>query len=137
MCLSRRYGSVFPVFAALIVCIAPAKADMRIDAAKITAGDLWVLGNTGEPDTDITLDGRFPQRTDSRGAFEFHVVYHPATCIATLRTPKQVRSVVVGEGASRTAGAARRGRDPGRARSSGGDGTAWPPGCRGPGRPAR
>jgi hypothetical protein len=97
MCLSRRYGSVFPVFAALIVCIAPAKADMRIDAAKITAGDLWVLGNTGEPDTDITLDDRFPQRTDSRGAFEFHVVYHPATCIATLRTPKQVRSVVVGE----------------------------------------
>jgi hypothetical protein len=97
MSLSRQYGSVFLIAAAPLFCIAPAAADMRIEAAKITAGDLWVLGNTGEPDTDITLDGRFPQRTDSRGYFEFHVVYHPATCIATLRTPKQVRSVVVGE----------------------------------------
>ncbi|MCJ2059076.1 collagen-like protein [Methylobacterium sp. J-048] len=94
---SRQNILIMHIVAVPAFCISPAKADMRIEAAKITAGDLWVLGNAGEPDADITLDGRFSQRTDSRGYFEFHVVYHPATCIATLRTPKQARSVVVGE----------------------------------------
>ena len=97
MCLSRRRSIGLQIFAAAILGIVPARADMRIEAAKITAGELWVLGNAGEPDTGITLDGQFPQRTDSRGYFEFHVVYHPATCIATLRTPKQARSIVVGD----------------------------------------
>ena len=68
---------------------------MRIEAAKITGGDLWIIGYADDPNTEITLDGQFPQRTDSRGYFEFRVVYHPATCIATLRTPKQSRGVVI------------------------------------------
>jgi len=97
MRLSRQQCIGLQIFAVSMVYIVPAKADMRIEAAKITAGDLWILGNAGEPDSDITLDGQFSQRTDSRGYFEFHVVYHPATCIATLRTPKQARSIVVGE----------------------------------------
>ncbi|MCJ2141771.1 collagen-like protein [Methylobacterium sp. E-066] len=97
MRLLRQKCIGLQIFASAIFCITPAKADMRIEAAKITAGDLWVLGNAGEPDTDITLDGQFSQRTDNRGYFEFHVVYHPATCIATLRTPKQARSIVVGD----------------------------------------
>ncbi|SFM75207.1 Collagen triple helix repeat-containing protein [Methylobacterium pseudosasicola] len=97
MCLSRQKRIGLQIFAGAIFCITPAKADMRIEAAKITAGDLWVLGNAGEPDTDITLDDKFSQRTDGRGYFEFHVVYHPATCIATLRTPKHARSIVVGD----------------------------------------
>ena len=78
-------------------CALPAQADMRIEAAKITGGDLWIIGYADDPGAEITLDGRFPQRTDSRGYFEFRVVYHPATCVATLRTPKQARSIVVGE----------------------------------------
>ncbi|MEE7502486.1 collagen-like protein [Methylobacterium mesophilicum] len=79
-------------------CAVPAHAgDMRIEAAKITGGDLWIIGYADDPGVEITLDGQFPHRTDSRGYFEFRVVYHPATCIATLRTPKQTRSIVVGE----------------------------------------
>ena len=79
-------------------CTAPARAaDMRIEAAKITGGDLWIIGYADDPGVEITLDGQFPHRTDGRGYFEFRVVYHPATCIATLRTPKQTRSIVVGE----------------------------------------
>ncbi|WP_419829218.1 collagen-like protein [Methylobacterium sp.] len=97
MSLSRRQSALLQLFVGPLLWIAPAKADMRIEAAKITAGDLWVLGNAGEPDAEITLDGKFSQRTDTRGYFEFHVVYHPATCIATLRTSKQARSIVVGE----------------------------------------
>ena len=75
---------------------APVRAEMRIEAAKITGGDLWIIGYADDPDTEITLDGKFPQRTDGNGYFEFRVVYHPATCIATIRTPKQSRDVVVG-----------------------------------------
>lgn len=75
--------------------IAPACADVKVEDAKITGGYLWVLGYTDEPDSEITLDGKFPQRTDAKGYFEFRVVYHPATCIATLRTAKQSRDVVV------------------------------------------
>ncbi|WP_331302027.1 collagen-like protein [Methylobacterium oryzae] len=79
-------------------CTGAAQAeDMRIEAAKITGGDLWIIGYADDPGVEITLDGQFPHRTDSRGYFEFRVVYHPATCIATLRTPKQSRSIVVGE----------------------------------------
>ena len=75
----------------------PALADVRVQAAKITGGELWVLGSVDEPDAEITLDGQFARKTDGKGNFEFRVVYHPATCIATLRTQKQERSVVVGE----------------------------------------
>ena len=76
---------------------APVVAEIRVEAAKITGGELWVLGSADEADAEITLDGRFPTRTDKRGYFEFRVVYHPATCIATLRTPQQARAIVVGE----------------------------------------
>jgi hypothetical protein len=74
-----------------------ARADMRIEAAKITGGDLWIIGYADDPNVEITLDDQFARRTDGRGYFEFRVVYHPATCVATLRTPKQARSIVVGE----------------------------------------
>ena len=93
---ARRRNVVFGMVAVWTAWAAPAWAEMRIEAAKITGGDLWIIGYADDPDTEITLDGQFPQRTDSNGYFEFRVVYHPATCIATLKTPKQSRSVVVG-----------------------------------------
>src|SRR4051794_21354981 len=75
----------------------PARAGLQILAAKIVAGELWVLGAVDEPEAEITLDGRFPQKTDSRGNFDFRVVYHPASCIVTLRPPRRERQAVVGE----------------------------------------
>ncbi len=91
-----RWQSVRCFSAGLIAaCVTPAYADLRVEDAKITGGYLWVLGYADEPDSEITLDGKFTQRTDTRGYFEFRVVYHPATCIATLRTPKQSHDVVV------------------------------------------
>lgn len=75
----------------------PAYADVKVEDAKITGGYLWVLGYADEPDSEITLDGKFPQHTDAKGYFEFRVVYHPATCIATLRTPRQSRDIVVSD----------------------------------------
>jgi hypothetical protein len=73
------------------------QARMQIEGARITGGELWILGSTDEVDTEITLDGGFATKTDKRGTFEFRVVHHPATCIATLRTAKEQRGVVVGE----------------------------------------
>lgn len=91
-----RWQVIMCLSASLIAtCMMPAYADVKVEDAKITGGYLWVLGYADEPDSEITLDGKFPQHTDTRGYFEFRVVYHPATCIATLRTPKQSRDVVV------------------------------------------
>lgn len=129
MSLSRRRCAMVPIFVGSLLWIAPAKADMRIEAAKITAGDLWVLGNAGEPGAEITLDGKFSQRTDTRGYFEFHVVYHPATCIATLRTSKQARSIVVGECGQQAPGLP---GPPGPRGEAGIRGEPGPPGAMGP-----
>ena len=95
MCAARKRNALCGMAAVWAAWAAPARAEMRIEAAKITGGDLWVIGYADDPDVEITLDGRYPQRTDSNGYFEFRVVYHPETCIATLRTPKQSRGVVV------------------------------------------
>lgn len=96
--LWRERWALCSMLALSAACALPARAaEMRIEAAKITGGDLWIIGYADDPGVEITLDGQFPHRTDSRGYFEFRVVYHPATCIATLRTPKQSRSIVVGE----------------------------------------
>ncbi|MBY0296947.1 MAG: hypothetical protein K2X71_13075, partial [Methylobacterium sp.] len=85
--------------AAAPACLAapPARAEIQILAAKIAAGELWVLGSADEPNAEISLDERFAARTDGRGQFEFRIVYHPPTCIVTLRTRRQERSAVVGE----------------------------------------
>lgn len=96
--IARQYcliiGSLcaIPAFTAI-----PASARIQIEAARITGGELWILGSTDEPDAEITLDRQFPTKVDKRGNFELRVVYHPATCIATLRTALEERSVVVGE----------------------------------------
>ncbi|MBE7204588.1 MAG: collagen-like protein, partial [Parafilimonas terrae] len=91
----RTRRALYSLMIASAACPVPAQAEMRIEAAKITGGDLWIIGYADDPDTEITVDDGFPQRTDSRGYFEFRIVYHPATCIATLRTPRQSRGVVV------------------------------------------
>ncbi|MCJ2015401.1 collagen-like protein [Methylobacterium sp. J-076] len=90
----RLLSSVGLAFFALS---APATAKIQIEAARITGGELWILGSTDEPDAEVTLDGKFPTKADRRGNFELRVAYHPASCIATVRTPLEVRSVVVGE----------------------------------------
>ena len=91
----RTRRALYSLMIASATCPVPAQAEMRIEAAKITGGDLWIIGYADDPDTEITLDDGFPQRTDSRGYFEFRIVYHPATCIATPRDCRGVRSVAM------------------------------------------
>ncbi len=72
-----------------------ALAEIKISGARITEGQLWVLGQADELNTAVTLDDAFEQRTDGRGRFEFRVVYHPATCIVTVKTAAQAKQAVV------------------------------------------
>ncbi len=118
------------IFALSTVVATPAQARIQIEAARITGGELWILGSTDEPDAEITLDRQFPTKTDKRGNFEMRVVYHPATCIATLRTAQDERSVVIGEcGQQGPAGMA------GPVGPRGEAGPAGPPGATGPAGP--
>lgn len=90
-------GVMVAVTAALGVLAAePASAEFTIRAARIAAGDLWVIGQVDEPNTVVTLDDTYTEITDSRGRFQFRTAYHPATCTVILKTEKASRAVVVG-----------------------------------------
>lgn len=92
------YGKFSMLIWAQMIYLAPvsvATADIGVADAKVTGGELWIIGYSDEKDTDISLDGRFSRQIDHRGYFEFRVIYHPATCIATLRTARQERKIVV------------------------------------------
>jgi hypothetical protein len=83
-------------FAIALGMIAPASAAITIRGARIAEGDLLIIGQVDEPNTTVSLDDSYFEKTDSRGRFEFRLGYHPATCTVILKTEKQVRVVVVG-----------------------------------------
>jgi hypothetical protein len=83
------------IAAAALVATSPALAEFKIRAARIAAGDLWVMGEVDEPNTAVTLDDSFTEKSDSRGRFQFRIPYHPATCAVVLKTARQARAVVI------------------------------------------
>jgi hypothetical protein len=93
---SRPQASA-PVLAAAALALIPgsALADITVSAARITEGLLWVIGDSDEPNARIVLDDVHEAATDRGGGFEFRVIYHPATCIVTLRTSSESRRAVV------------------------------------------
>lgn len=95
--MGKKYITYVAASIKFLMGAIPAFALIKVDAAKITAGELWVLGSVDEENSEIVLDDRFAHRTDGKGRFEFLIVYHPASCIISLRTLRQVREVVVGE----------------------------------------
>src|SRR4051794_21277408 len=82
-------------YACAVLTAGSALAEIGISGARITEGQLWVLGQADEANASISLDDAFEQTTDNRGRFEFRVVYHPATCIVTLRTASQAKQAIV------------------------------------------
>jgi hypothetical protein len=81
--------------AACLTCATSANADFKIMAARITEGDLIVMGKVDAPDTEVTLDGLFTETTDSSGRFVFRIAYHPATCVVDLTARSMRRAVVI------------------------------------------
>ncbi len=119
----KRMPVTAGVLLAASLAAGEAAAEISLSAVRIAQGDLWVIGDT-EAHTRVTLDERFEQTTDGRGRFEFRVVYHPATCIVTLKTPTEQRLAVV-QGCGQTG-------PRGEAGPAGPQGPAGPPGPQGP-----
>jgi len=90
---ARAWPAAFGLAAAFVA--APARADITIAVARISEGQLWVIGQVDEPNATVTLDERMEQTADGRGRFEFRVVYHPPTCIVTVKTASQMKRAVV------------------------------------------
>lgn len=128
--LTIKFSQKF-ILAAFALGTTPALARIEIKTAMITAGELRVHGVVDEPHVEITLDNQFPATTDIEGNFQFRVVYHPAKCIATLRTGQQELAFVVeGCGEQGPQG------EPGNNGSAGPAGPQGPPGPAGPRGPA-
>ena len=108
------------IVAAPLLAAAPAEAEITVAVARITEGSLWVIGQTDEPEVEVTLDGAFTEKADRRGYFRFRVVHHPPDCIVRLRSASQVQEAVVAN-----------------CGQAGPPGPPGPPGAAGPRRAAR
>lgn len=75
----------------------PAAADIIVEQAMITGGELRVTGRlTRMRQTTVALDDAHQTRSDPNGRFVFRVAYHPATCIVKLRADEEEREAVIG-----------------------------------------
>ncbi len=82
---------------AVVLSSGPAMADIIVDQAMITAGELRVVGRLTRPrQTAVTLDGSHQTRSEANGRFAFRLTYHPANCIVTLQADEERREAVVG-----------------------------------------
>jgi hypothetical protein len=118
------------IVAGALLAAAPAKAEITVAVARITEGSLWVIGQTDEPEVEVTLDGAFTEKADRRGYFRFRVVHHPPDCIVRLRSASQVQEAVVANCGQ--AGPPGPPGPPGAAGPPGPQGAAGPPGPPGP-----
>jgi len=106
----------------------PATAEIILNQAMITGGELRVMGrlSTGAS-TTVTLDEEHETQSDGQGNFSFRLAYYPPTCTVTIAAGGESREAVIGFcGLSGEAGAA---GPPG---PSGPPGPAGPPGPPGP-----
>src|SRR5829696_3901889 len=75
----------------------PAVADIIVDQAMITGGELRVTGRLSRPrQTSVTLDGEHQTKSDANGRFAFRLTYHPASCVVALQADDEQRQAVVG-----------------------------------------
>lgn len=113
----------------------PASADIIVDQAMITGGELRVIGRVTPPRrVPVTLDKTNQVNTESDGRFVFRLPYHPADCVVNLQAGQERRQAVIGFCAQRSEGVAGAAAAPGPQGEPGpkGDpGPAGPPGPKG------
>jgi hypothetical protein len=125
---------------ALTCSTVAATAEILIDQAMITGGELRVVGRLSRPrQTTVTLDSAHQTRSDQTGRFAFRLAYHPPSCVVTLQADDEQRQAVVGfcaqsPDSARDAGtgAAQQAGPPGPAGPRGEPGPVGPPGPQGP-----
>src|SRR5688572_8497642 len=101
----------------LLAGTAPSLADIDLDEAAITGGQLVVAGRTAVPKQEVRITGTvFRMRSDEAGAFRFEVAYLPPDCTIDLAAgADRLNDAIVGNCGPR-----------------GADGAAGPPGPPGP-----
>jgi hypothetical protein len=92
MPLCRRL--VLATLGAAVVSTA-AQAEMTVKRADYSAGVLVVEGNTPHTNQNVSLDGRYSERTGRYGKFVFRVRYLPKNCAVRLKAGSQVQTVTV------------------------------------------
>ncbi|KAB1079909.1 collagen-like protein [Methylobacterium soli] len=81
----------------MMLACAPARAELLVDQAMITGGELRVSGRVSPAQAaTILLDEKNTTVADKDGRFLFRVVYHPASCIVTLKSGSETRQAVIG-----------------------------------------
>lgn len=104
---------------------APLSAEIILNQAMITNGELRVMGRLSTGRGTVTLDGEYEAATGDDGVFSFRLPYYPETCKVRLEAGSVSREAVIG-----FCGVA------GQAGSPGEPGPAGPPGPEGPPGPA-
>ena len=73
-----------------------ALADITINQAAITGGQLVIAGRTETAEQTVTIDGtEFTATADARGIFRFEVSYLPPTCIVDIVAGTERRDGVI------------------------------------------
>ena len=83
------------VTAALVLSGASASAQIRVDEARIAAGDLRISGRIRQPNAVVVLDEEISTTSDRSGRFAFRVPYFPKDCTAVLQAEGETREIVV------------------------------------------
>lgn len=98
----RTLGSLTHQPFCALVCLAVflmiggrAAAESDILIATITAGRLYVIGNTERPRTPVLLEGQFRTESDERGKFQFEAIFHPARCVISVAVEDRTYEAVV------------------------------------------
>jgi hypothetical protein len=83
--------------AAAIVWAGAAQAEIRIDEARIAAGELRISGRATARNAQVTLDDDIATTSDRQGRFSFRVAYRPEGCTAVIRAGEEAREIVVAD----------------------------------------
>src|SRR6476620_1883099 len=71
---------------ALVFVSTPVLADIVIEQAMITSGELRVVGRLNPArSAEVALDDKAMAKTDSNGRFYFRLAYHPSDCVVSLK----------------------------------------------------
>jgi hypothetical protein len=90
----RPFLAAGPI-ALLLLSPAPSFAEITLNIAEYEAGILRIEGRTSHANREISLDGRFAQKTDQFGAFQFRIEYLPNDCTISLFDGEDTRTAVV------------------------------------------
>jgi hypothetical protein len=81
--------------ALLLLSTTPSFAEITLEVAEYEAGILRIEGRTSHPNGEISLDGRFAQKANQFGAFEFRIEYLPNDCTISLFDGEDTRTAAI------------------------------------------